>query len=71
MAFQHWYCEWCGEDGTVQHKKHAGVWEVKEQISAQHRRYFPACAEMQGLSQVRLGFPPKGFAAKKREPVTV
>jgi hypothetical protein len=70
MAFQHWYCESCAEEGTVQHKKGAGVWEVKEKITVQHRKYFPACDEMRGLEHVRLGFPNKAFYKRKAEPAT-
>lgn len=69
MAFQHWFCEFCGEEGTVQYKKHAGVYEVKEKIGSQHRKYFPACPEMNGMEYVRLGFPSEKFKRARRERV--
>lgn len=57
MAFQHWHCECCREEGTVQHKKDAGVHEVKEMIGSQHRKYAAYCADVYGIDKVRLGFP--------------
>lgn len=60
MAFQHWYCEKCGKESTEQHRKDAGVWEVKEQIAFKHRFKSSVCARANGLTAVRLGFPTSG-----------
>lgn len=71
MAFQHWYCEWCGEEGSVQHKKDASVFEVQAAIGRHHRRKFEACTEMNGTEYVRLGFPSAAWRRKVKEPVVV
>lgn len=71
MAFRHWYCEWCGEEGTVRHKKNAGVYEVHTAIGAHHRRKFEACAEMNGTECVRLGVPSAAWRRKAKERVVV
>lgn len=55
MAFEHWHCERCHSENTVQYKKDAGVWEVKERISAQHRKRAFACHEDNGIIWIRIG----------------
>lgn len=57
MAFEHWYCEKCGKESTVQYKKHAAVYEVRNMIYHQHTRKSSKCALHNGINFVRVGFP--------------
>lgn len=55
MAFEHWYCEGCKRDGTVRYRKRAGVQEVRDLIAIHHRWKSKECADVEGLSHVRIG----------------
>lgn len=57
MAFEHWYCEKCKRESTVQYKKTAGVYEVRNLIEFHHGRKSRNCAIQNGVTFVRLGFP--------------
>jgi hypothetical protein len=64
VAFQHWYCERCGEENTVQYKKHADVYDVRDRIADQHYRKNRNCHATHGLASVRGGFPANRQAKK-------
>lgn len=55
MAFEHWYCEGCREDGCVRYQKHASVFEVATKIGENHRKKSPICAGIHGRDKVRIG----------------
>ena len=57
MAFQHWYCEKCSSENTVQHAKDASVYHVRNLIASQHGKRSMKCANEHGLNWVRVGFP--------------
>jgi hypothetical protein len=57
VAFEHWYCEKCRKESTVQYKKNAGVYDVRNMIEYQHTRKSSKCALNNGIRFVRVGFP--------------
>ncbi len=62
MAFEHWYCEKCKGENTVQHRKDDSVFHVLNLIATQHGKRSMKCANENGLKFVRIGFP------EQREP---
>ena len=49
-----WSCEWCGMTGEYEHDKHAGVWEVHQEIKDQHYQANPQCVFDPNAVRIRV-----------------
>ena len=49
-----WRCEGCKRSGSVQHRKDAGVTEVRNLLIFAHRRRDESCHQRDGIAKVRV-----------------